>query len=55
MRLGASGADLYFNLATALLHAGRRAEAIEQYETELRLRPDDDETRKELAALRAGE
>ena len=55
LRLGATGADLHFNLATALLQSGRRPEAIEQYEAELRARPEDDQTRRLLETLRAGE
>jgi tetratricopeptide (TPR) repeat protein len=54
LRRGAAGADLHYNLATALLQCGRKAEAIEQYEAELRVRPDDDLTRKQVEELRSG-
>lgn len=51
---GFEGAELFYNLGTAELRAGRRGEAILWFERALRLDPHDDDVQFNLAEARRG-
>ncbi len=51
---GSKSADVYFDLGTAFLKAGRRGQAILAYERALRLDPDDSDAAYNLAQAKRG-
>ena len=53
IRIDAGHAYAHYNLAELLARQGRLREAIEHYETALRLRPGDEDMKRQLDAARA--
>jgi protein O-GlcNAc transferase len=53
IRLAPGNAQLYANLGDALVRQGQLTEAVQNYQTALRIKPDDARTRLKLQSLGA--